>query len=289
MSSIVIDFGELKRISSRSEEVKGEVQNTLSSVNNTLSNICQIVDSPELTTNNNALSSTIKTMSSSTVSALERIKRFLDVQLNSYTQNIGEALEKLRNLITTIDGLFGGETSIVNFGLTDAGAVAAIDSAAFNNLQYGSGETITIPDNVKQTGIIANATQNYSTRGWAYNQGMLADAYKAAGSQADGNMATLNGRYLVAVSPTFGTVGDNIDIQLENGQVIPAIIADIKGADATSPWGHQFPGGAGVDVIEWEINGSANDGGALRNNLTEKGWYGSDVTSIINFGSGNYF
>ena len=288
MTSVSLDFGELRRISSRSEEVKGEVQNTLSSVNSTLSNICQIVDSPELTSNNNALSGTIKTMSSSTVRTLERIKQFLDVQLNSYTQNIGDALEKLRNLITTIDGLFGGETSTVNFGLTDASAIAATDSAAFNNSLYESAETIAIPDSVRQTGIIANATQNYSTRGWAYNQGMLADAYKAAGSQADGNMATLNGRYLVAVSPTFGTVGDNIDIQLENGQVIPAVIADIKGADATSPWGHQF-GSAGVDVIEWEINGSANDGGALRNNLTEKGWYGSDVTSIINLGSGNYF
>ena len=42
----------------------------------------------------------------------------------------------------------------------------------------------------------------------------------------------LNNRYLVAVSPKFGKVGDNIDVCLDNGTVIPCTIADSKGKDA---------------------------------------------------------
>ena len=149
----------------------------------------------------------------------------------------------------------------------------------------GTGKTTQIPSDVKQTGIIANYTQNYGTRGWVYDQGKLAKAYKAAGSQADGNMATINGRYMVAVSPRFGKVGDNIDIQLANGKVIHAVIADVKGSDATSSWGHVI--GGGVDVVEWEINGTSQS--QLSSNLKSKGWYGSKVTSITNTGSGHYF
>ena len=149
----------------------------------------------------------------------------------------------------------------------------------------GNGKTIEIPNSVGQTGIIPNLTQHYGTRKWAYNQGKMADAYRAAGSQQDGNMATINGRYLVAVSPKFGTVGDNIDIQLANGKVIPAVIADVKGSDAQSNWGHVL--GGGVDVVEWEINGTSQS--QLSSNLKEKGWYGSKVTSITNTGSGHYY
>ena len=149
----------------------------------------------------------------------------------------------------------------------------------------GKGKTTEIPDSVRQTGIIANYTQNYNTRGWSYDQGKMAKAYKAAGSQTDGNMATIDGRYLVAVSPRFGKVGDNIDIKLENGQVIHAVIADVKGDDATSSWGHEL--GGKVDVVEWEINGTSQ--AELSKNLKDKGWYGSPVTSITNTGSGNYF
>ncbi len=149
----------------------------------------------------------------------------------------------------------------------------------------GNGKTIEIPNSIGQTGIIPNLTQYYGTRKWAYNQGKMADAYRAAGSQQDGNMATINGRYLVAVSPKFGTVGDNIDIQLANGKVIPAVIADVKGSDAQSNWGHVL--GGGVDVVEWEINGTSQS--QLSSNLKEKGWYGSKVTSITNTGSGHYY
>ncbi len=147
------------------------------------------------------------------------------------------------------------------------------------------GKTTEIPNSVKQTGIIANYTQNYDNRGWAWDQGKMANAYKKAGSQSDGNMATIDGRYLVAVSPRFGKVGDNIDIQLENGKVIHAVIADLKGNDATSSWGHEL--GGKVDVVEWEINGTSQ--AALSKNLKDKGWYGSPVASITNTGSGNYF
>ena len=133
MTSLTIDFGELRRISTRSGEVKEGVQGTLSGVNTTLSDICQIVDSPELTANNNALTGSINSMSNETVNALERIKEFLDAQLTNYAQNISDALEKLSSLITTIDGLFGGESSLAKVGPdTSVYATQAYSGTGFN-------------------------------------------------------------------------------------------------------------------------------------------------------------
>lgn len=50
----------------------------------------------------------------------------------------------------------------------------------------------------------------------------------------------LNGRYLIAVTTTFGVIGDKIDFYMSNGKVIHGIIGDAKsmGDAGANKWGH---------------------------------------------------
>lgn len=141
------------------------------------------------------------------------------------------------------------------------------------------GTAVSIPGNVRQTGIIKNYT-NYSYFYGKWNKGSaqerVAEMWNEAGRQQNNGIATLNGRYLVAVSPIFGTNGDIIDVVLEDGIVIPCIIGDAKGSDATSKYGHMF--GSSVDVIEWESFGSKED-------IVIDMWKDKKVVQIINKGS----
>ena len=137
--------------------------------------------------------------------------------------------------------------------------------------------SVFIPSNVPQTGIIKNYTNyNYFYGKWSKGsaQRNLSEVWNAAGRTSDRGIATLNNRYLVAVSPKFGKVGDNIDVCLDNGVVIPCTIADAKGKDAKSEWGHTF--GKAVDVIEWESMGGQSV-------INTDGWQGHKVDRIVNY------
>ena len=67
----------------------------------------------------------------------------------------------------------------------------------------------------------------------------------------------MDNRYLVAMTPTFGDVGDKVDVKLEDGAIIPCVIADVKepSDELYTEYGHKLKlpsGNMGVDVIEWE-------------------------------------
>lgn len=130
---------------------------------------------------------------------------------------------------------------------------------------------------VKQTGISRNYTNyTYFYDRWmnGTNQRALADIWDACGRTGDRGIATINGRYLVAVSTTFGGVGDYINIVLTNGEVIPCIIADAKSADDRNytPYGHRLGGGR-IDGVEWESTGAKAD-------IDISGWAGVSIDYI---------
>ena len=79
------------------------------------------------------------------------------------------------------------------------------------------------------------------------------DAWNAAGSVFTNHVATLDGRYLVAVKPTLGAAGQYIDITLENGTVIPAIVADTKGNENYGAADFQYVHSDG-SIIELEVD-----------------------------------
>ena len=79
------------------------------------------------------------------------------------------------------------------------------------------------------------------------------DAWNAAGSVFTNHVATLDGRYLVAVKPALGVAGQYIDITLENGTVIPAIIADTKGNENYGAADFKYVHSDG-SIIELEVD-----------------------------------
>ncbi len=147
-------------------------------------------------------------------------------------------------------------------------------------LTESCGIEILIPSYVKQTGLCPNYTSySYFYGKWSRGtqQRKLSEQWGAAGMPSSNGIATLNDRFLVAVSPKFGSVGDNIDIVLSDGQVIPATIADMKGVDATSEWGHVLTESGAVDIIEWEASGAKSD-------IDLGSWRNVTVEKIVNLG-----
>lgn len=149
-----------------------------------------------------------------------------------------------------------------------------------------SGKTIEIPSWVAQGGIDTTYTNyDYWYSRWATSsvQYKVSRLWSATGKKSNRNIATINGMYLVAVKPKFGTNGDKISIVLENGQVINAIIADIKANENNNEWGHGSI--RALNLIEWE----ASDGTAYKHTVNTlpdiTGWKGQDVVKIINAGS----
>ena len=148
-----------------------------------------------------------------------------------------------------------------------------------------SGKEVKIPSNIPQDGISAIYT-NYVYFKWAYNQKKVYDLWKQSGSKQNRNIATLNGFYLIAVKPIFGTVGDKVSVILEDGTCINAIIADIKGNEngttGAALYGHSS--GSKYNIIEWEGIGDTTSV-YLKNAIDLTGWAGKAVTKIINGGS----
>lgn len=122
---------------------------------------------------------------------------------------------------------------------------------------------------------------------WASSsaQAVLADKWKAAGSQFKDGIAILDGRYLVATTTKFGSVGDDIDVTLENGLTLKCTIADIKSpGDANwTEWGHVSNGS--TNVIEFEVErAKAVETGT---NPGNPGWlpeWRSNVVKVKNLG-----
>lgn len=141
------------------------------------------------------------------------------------------------------------------------------------------GTTINVPVSVPQSGIIGDYTANYGSIPWAYgtNQRSVFEKWQAAGSASSDGIATLDGRYLIAMTPKFGSAGDKVEVVLVGGTRIPAILADIKGSDAGSEWGHYF--GSQVSLVEFEAIST------LSTAEIPDAWRYQDVNYVQNLGS----
>lgn len=150
-------------------------------------------------------------------------------------------------------------------------------TASSTNLFVSGGTTISIPSDVTQSGITGNYT--YYDRRWASSsvQKSLYDLWVKQGKPQKRKIATLDGYFLCALSPIFGTTGDIVTLILDDNTSINCIIGDSKGTDAQSKWGHLLSGK--VDIVEWE---------ALVSHPSEidlSGWKGKTVKKVINRGA----
>lgn len=92
--------------------------------------------------------------------------------------------------------------------------------------------------------ITAKSSNQYQLRETAKSKGDL--LYDSEG------YAKINGRYVVALTSTFGGVGDYVDIKMADGSTLSAIIGDIKNQNdsGANQWGHN----EGQVVVEYITN-----------------------------------
>lgn len=160
-----------------------------------------------------------------------------------------------------------------NLKVSSGGSLSAVTNSS----------TIEIPSDLKQSGLLKDYTNyTYFFSKWAYNQRKVADLWDQKGRQNDKGIATIDGFYLVAAKDKFGQCGDAIQVLLEDGTTINCILGDIKGSDAQSPWGHEYP--TGVSLIEWEAFGTA-DSSTSGVNIELGDWENKKIKSITNLGS----
>ena len=122
---------------------------------------------------------------------------------------------------------------------------------------------VEIPDGVEQGGYTVTGYDKWIDSGdemvWdkGTTQNTISELWKKQGSRFKNGIAvvTIDGeeRYLVALTTKFGNPGDLVDIELENGKIIKAVIADSKGdgSGSGSEYGHLLDDGS-VNVIEFE-------------------------------------
>lgn len=159
----------------------------------------------------------------------------------------------------------GSRVNGIISGISDLTTTAGAETATDDTSNYPH-ETINMADVLtgKQTQVMS--WTGYCADGWWFSgrtwptdilpnsgQETVHDAWNAAGSVFTNHVATLNGRYLVAVKPALGSPGQYIDIALENGTVIPAIVADTKGNENYGATDYKYVHSDG-SIIELEVD-----------------------------------
>ncbi len=131
---------------------------------------------------------------------------------------------------------------------------------------------------VRQTGICRDYTcyTNFYSR-WnnGTNQRLVANIWDEQGRPSDRGIATIDDRYLVAMTVTFGRVGDYVDVILEDGTVIPCILADVKSPNDANcnAYGHE-KGRRGTSMVEFESIENVQE------SIDISGWQGLSVAQV---------
>ncbi len=137
---------------------------------------------------------------------------------------------------------------------------------AVNYVSSGQAATISAGETVSVPTGLGNV---HTYMGWQKITSTTSSQYKLrelAGMNFDQEgFGIINGRYVIACTTTYGTVGDYVDFYQEDGSVIPCIIGDIKNQKDTgcTEWGHnngkciiEFV----VDMNTWYNSGHPNPG-----------------------------
>lgn len=146
-------------------------------------------------------------------------------------------------------------------------------------------KTISIPSNVRSFLHSGDDCTCYSywchKLGWT--QGKVAKVWIAKGKPHDSrNIGVLDGHLTIAMKGTFGNAGDLVRVTCEGGLSFTAVLVDIKGNDATSPYGHVK--GGDVSPCEWYI-WSPSSGNDVSSFKGIGDWRGKKVVKVENYGS----
>lgn len=196
--------------------------------------------------------------------------------------------DAMQKIISLTDGAEVDWTQVEMTGPFTVGGSAGISGSFAGS--GGSTGTVNVPGSLKQCGIIPDDITAYD-RTWASgsNQARVYQMWQNQEKPSSGGIATLNGRYLIAMRDgTIGQAGDIVDVHLDNGTVIHGILGDEKGDDCGNGWGHQqtynAKGGIhteGLSLVEFEKVGK----GSIVDELKKNGWYLANVVSVDKLGT----
>lgn len=228
--------------------------------------------------------------------------------------------QELGTIDNNLNELTTNGTAIINFLAAANQSYQKEDGSAAINITNADGTTETtstqgtlmantnvkssvgIPDSVKQAGYTVTC---YGEGGWYLGGGDKAtsvasgsrqekvhNAWLANGGRYKNGIAVMNvngqDRYLIATAPTFGRVGDSIDVKLDNGQTVPCVIADAKSTSDSNytTYGHGRVDGS-VNVLEFEVDRHVY---RAKGNPTSSKWglewdSSSDVNHVDNYGT----
>lgn len=203
----------------------------------------------------------------------------INVSLPHLAQGQYDLVKSLGNLVTDVDQLQRGD--LVFFGTPDNIYHVAIYMGN-HKIVHEAGDYCKISDisdcssfagggcpvagglqgsatggviNVPQTDYNSYTITEYDRINWAQGsrQRELYDMWYSQGHWTNG-IATIDGCYLIACTPTFGQVGDYVTFYLSDGTAIPCIIADEKNTsdEGCNSYGHDN----GHSVIEFEVKSS---------------------------------
>lgn len=172
-------------------------------------------------------------------------------------------------------------TFFSNESSSSSGSTASSGNAASSgNDTARKGQTVTLPAGLGTTKtymgwqlITAKGTKQYELK---EKTGMPFDSE---------GFGKVNGRYVLAMTPKYGQVGDYVDAKMTDGSVIKGILGDMKNTSdpGANEWGHDN----GNTVLEFVVdknswyNKKSNPG--TDGNHPE--WKGIGVTSVTNQGS----
>ena len=180
----------------------------------------------------------------------------------------------------TIEGNCGDEVKRnTSHKVGDSNLVGFITAVNFANLKSVSSSLSS--DNVSGTGnrpLPAGLGRSKVFMGWQTITSPSSKQYalrKDAGQNFDSQgFAKIGDRYVVAMKPYFGDVGDFVDITLDNGQTIRAVIGDIKANE-----------NAGVEFAKYAHGNTVDNSSVVEFVVDKNSWYkknanGSYVNSV---------
>ncbi len=231
-------------------------------------------------------------------SADEGLKELFN-RLETMVSNFSEVESYLINASETYQSSDKNAAEVLKLNKNTGKVERVISSCMYDYMTPVS--SVTIPSDIDQSGYLVTC---YGPGGWhlggeeaatkiasGTKQDKVHDKWVEAGAKYKDGIAALEidgvDHYLVATSPTYGTVGDKINVKFENGESIPCVIADAKSTRDSNytKYGHQKSNG--VNVLEFEVD--RNKYRSSGNPTTEK-WglewdSSSKVQTVDNFGT----
>jgi hypothetical protein len=185
-----------------------------------------------------------------------------------------------------------GETPSKVGSYTNVPSLSEVKARVEVSTSSSSGTTYILQEKEPTTGYSQSTGVSYTCYNnipWTdgTNQYTLYQKWLSAGSTFTNHIASYDGKYLVALAPTFGKMFDYVTIYLKNGEQIEAIIADIKntGDPNYCSYGH-FDEQNRILVLEMEVDYNWVSSG--HSSILGSDWmpqWGSIVTKIVNHGT----